>query len=182
MEQIFWNFLKPFTIAFPNIFQRHNFSCNASWSNLDQNSLNKWLMGTISNVMPRTQQGTTTTCQKHLNDLLELHAANFNSVITANSSFRFLPILLISELLIPGTANVYYAINTQYDLNFVLREKPEDLNVSLASSTPGAGLSTTPHHGVLGTGSLELSGTPKGLRKPSRDNSKARRKILGLAL
>jgi len=90
--------------------------------------------------------------------------------------------LFFSELLIPGTANVYYAINTQFDLNFVLREKPEDLNVSLASSTPGAGLSTTPHHGILGTGSLELAGTPKGLRKPSRDNSKARRKILGLAL
>jgi hypothetical protein len=43
--------------------------------------------------------------------------------------------LNIAELLIPATANVYYAINTQYDLNFVLREKPEDLNVSLASAT-----------------------------------------------
>ena len=84
--------------------------------------------------------------------------------------------------MIPGTANVYYAINTQYDLNFVLREKPEDLNVSLAPSTPGAGLSTTPHHGILGASSLELSATPKGLRKQSRDTSKARRKILGLAL
>lgn len=82
------------------------------------------------------------------------------------------------ELLIPPTANVYYAINTQYDLNFVLREKPEDLNVSLASSS----LSNTPHHGILGAGSLDLGGTPRGLRKPSRDNSKARRKILGLAL
>ena len=84
--------------------------------------------------------------------------------------------------MIPPTANVYYAINTQYDLNFVLREKPEDLNVSLAPSTPGSGLSTTPHHGMLGASSLELSGTPKGHRKQTRDTSKARRKILGLAL
>jgi len=86
--------------------------------------------------------------------------------------------LKITELLIPQNANVYYAINTQYDLNFVLREKPEDLNGSFVSSS----LSNTPIHGLLGSSSLDLSGTPKGLRKPNRDNSKARRKILGLAL
>ncbi len=89
-------------------------------------------------------------------------------------------IIWLSELLIPQNANVYYAINTQYDLNFVLREKPEDLNGSIIASS--SSLSNTPIHGLLGSSSLDLSGTPKGLRKPNRDNSKARRKILGLAL
>ena len=65
---------------------------------------------------------------------------------------------LLSELQIPPNANVYYAINTQHDLNFVLRprvgkdlEKEAEL---FKNSTPG--------------------------RK--RDTSKARRKLLGLAL
>merc|ERR1711953_1361904 len=35
------------------------------------------------------------------------------------------------ELMIPANANVYYAISTQHDLNFVLRERQEDANVSL---------------------------------------------------
>ena len=68
--------------------------------------------------------------------------------------------LLFPELQIPPNANVYYAINTQHDLNFVLRprgditkdrEKEAEL---FKGSTPG--------------------------RK--RDTSKARRKLLGLAL
>ena len=64
-----------------------------------------------------------------------------------------------SELQIPPKANVYYAINTQHDLNFVLKRKTStegaaDLMKGSTASTPG--------------------------RK--RDTSKARRKLLGLAL
>ena len=64
-----------------------------------------------------------------------------------------------SELQIPPKANVYYAINTQHDLNFVLKRKTSsegaaDLLKGSSTSTPG--------------------------RK--RDTSKARRKLLGLAL
>ena len=65
----------------------------------------------------------------------------------------------ISELQIPPKANVYYAINTQHDLNFVLKRK--------ASSQEG-----------VGDLSKGLASTPG--RK--RDTSKARRKLLGLAL
>ena len=66
---------------------------------------------------------------------------------------------LSGELLIPPNANVYYAINTQHDLNFVLRprgdiSKERDKEAELFKATPG--------------------------RK--RDTSKARRKLLGLAL
>ena len=67
---------------------------------------------------------------------------------------------LFPELQIPPNANVYYAINTQHDLNFVLRprgdiskEKEKEAEL-FKGSTPG--------------------------RK--RDTSKARRKLLGLAL
>ena len=68
---------------------------------------------------------------------------------------------VFSELQIPPNANVYYAINTQHDLNFVLRprgdiskdrEKEADL---FKTSTPA---------------------------RSKRDTSKARRKLLGLAL
>ena len=65
----------------------------------------------------------------------------------------------LSELQIPPKANVYYAINTQHDLNFVLKRK--------ASSQEGVG--------DLLKGSASTPG-----RK--RDTSKARRKLLGLAL
>jgi len=65
------------------------------------------------------------------------------------------------ELQIPPNANVYYAINTQHDLNFVLRPRGGDISKDrekeaelFKNSTPG--------------------------RK--RDTSKARRKLLGLAL
>merc|ERR1719273_1982406 len=71
------------------------------------------------------------------------------------------------ELMIPANANVYYAISTQHDLNFVLREKQEDANVSLHESTLDASLMSTPK---------------SGLRKGSRDASKARRKLMGLHL
>ena len=61
--------------------------------------------------------------------------------------------------MIPSNANVYYAINTQHDLNFILKEKvgKDDL-----LPEPGE--------------------TPRGTRKPSRDTSKARKKLLGLTL
>ncbi len=75
----------------------------------------------------------------------------------------------LTELLIPDKANVYYAVSTQHDLNFVLREKPEDLNASLASG--------------LDDPSSQQNSTPKsGFRKGSRDASKARRKLLGLQI
>ena len=75
------------------------------------------------------------------------------------------------ELAIPPNANVYYAVSTQYDLNFILREKKDDLDVSLQDASSGGG---------AGDGSML---TPKsGLRKGSRDASKARRKLLGLHL
>eukprot|EP00095_Tigriopus_kingsejongensis_P003509 maker-scaffold373_size192110-snap-gene-0.40 protein:Tk03509 transcript:maker-scaffold373_size192110-snap-gene-0.40-mRNA-1 annotation:"hypothetical protein DAPPUDRAFT_49847" len=74
------------------------------------------------------------------------------------------------ELFIPDKSNVYYAINTQHDLNFILREKSEDL------SAVG---------GNVGKDSLGFGGetpTPRGYRRAPRDNSKARRKLLGLVL
>ena len=71
----------------------------------------------------------------------------------------FLTISLLAELQIPPNANVYYAINTQHDLNFVLRPRAGSAQLDreaelFSKSTPG--------------------------RK--RDTSKARRKLLGLAL
>ena len=80
---------------------------------------------------------------------------NLIEIINRND---FLKIYL--ELQIPPNANVYYAINTQHDLNFVLRprgdiSKDRDKEAELfKTSTPN--------------------------RK--RDTSKARRKLLGLAL
>ena len=60
-----------------------------------------------------------------------------------------------TELQIPPKANVYYAINTQHDLNFVLKRKePKEGEAVKPGSTPG--------------------------RK--RDTSKARRKLMGLAI
>ena len=82
---------------------------------------------------------------------------------------HFLFFFLIPELVIPSNANVYYAVSTLYDLNFILREKKDDLDVSLQDASSGGG-----------DGSML---TPKsGLRKGSRDASKARRKLLGLHL
>ena len=61
--------------------------------------------------------------------------------------------------MIPPNANVYYAINTQYDLNFVLKKKKtkeeEKEEALFKNSTPS---------------------------RRARDTSKARRKLLGLAL
>merc|ERR1719471_2110274 len=70
------------------------------------------------------------------------------------------------ELLIPPNANVYYAINTQHDLNFVLRQKNEDLS-SVGGNVGEAANSAT---------------ASDSKRRPQRDTSKARRKLLGLVL
>ena len=91
-----------------------------------------------------------------------VYLIDFCSLMMRN--FFFVP-----ELVIPANANVYYAVSTQYDLNFILREKKDDLDVSLQDASSGGG-----------DGSML---TPKsGLRKGSRDASKARRKLLGLHL
>jgi ral guanine nucleotide dissociation stimulator-like 1 len=80
-------------------------------------------------------------------------------------------VLSDKELLIPSNANVYYAVNTQHDLNFALRERHEDLLTSLGGQET-----------AVDSGS-QLQFTPlSGLRKGSRDTSKARRKLLGLQL
>ena len=67
-----------------------------------------------------------------------------------------------TELQIPPNANVYYAINTQHDLNFVLRprgdiskDREKEAELFKTSATPA---------------------------RSKRDTSKARRKLLGLAL
>merc|ERR1712088_660928 len=72
--------------------------------------------------------------------------------------FTLSQLLPDKELQIPPKANVYYAINTQHDLNFVLKRKASQEGV-----------------GDLLKGSASTPG-----RK--RDTSKARRKLLGLAL
>lgn len=65
------------------------------------------------------------------------------------------------ELQIPPNANVYYAINTQHDLNFVLRPRG-DISKDREKEAE-----------------LFKSSTPA---RSKRDTSKARRKLLGLAL
>ena len=87
----------------------------------------------------------------------------------ADRSWYLTPVLFFTELAIPANANVYYAVSTQHDLNFILREKHEDFNgASLNDST------------VLDS---SVAGTPKsGIRKGSRDTSKARRKLMGIHL
>merc|ERR1711997_1005968 len=84
-------------------------------------------------------------------------------------NYNLAQVLPDKELAIPANANVYYAVSTQHDLNFVLREKHEDFNgPSLNDST------------VLDS---SVAGTPKsGSRKGSRDTSKARRKLMGIHL
>ena len=83
--------------------------------------------------------------------------------------YLFNPHIIFAELAIPANANVYYAVSTQHDLNFILREKHEDFNgPSLNDST------------ILDS---SVAGTPKsGSRKGSRDTSKARRKLMGIHL
>ena len=71
---------------------------------------------------------------------------------------------------------MYYAVSTQYDLNFVLREKKDELDVCLQEAANSGG-------GGGGDATVASMLTPKsGLRKGSRDASKARRKLLGLHL
>merc|ERR1719410_2487606 len=66
------------------------------------------------------------------------------------------------ELQIPPNANVYYAINTQHDLNFVLRPRGDITKDREKEAELFKGSSSTPGR--------------------KRDTSKARRKLLGLAL
>jgi len=73
--------------------------------------------------------------------------------------FTLSQLLPDKELQIPPKANVYYAINTQHDLNFVLKRK---------TSTEGA--------------ADLLKGSTTSTPGRKRDTSKARRKLLGLAL
>jgi len=84
-------------------------------------------------------------------------------------NYNLAQVLPDKELAIPANANVYYAVSTQHDLNFILREKHEDFNgPSLNDST------------ILDS---SAAGTPKsGSRKGSRDTSKARRKLMGIHL
>ena len=92
-----------------------------------------------------------------------------------------IPFNLFLELLIPAKANVYYAINTQHDLNFILKEKEnndkDDFLTNPFASPPGGSLFDR-----LNDTSSNYGATPKGTRKPARDTSKARRKLLGLTL
>ena len=98
-----------------------------------------------------------------------------------NSTISTFSYFFISELLIPAKANVYYAINTQHDLNFILKEKEnndkDDFLTNPFASPPGGSLFDR-----LNDTSSNYGATPKGTRKPARDTSKARRKLLGLTL
>ena len=91
------------------------------------------------------------------------------SLAASARTYLFNPHIIFAELAIPANANVYYAVSTQHDLNFILREKHEDFNgPSLNDST------------ILDS---SVAGTPKsGSRKGSRDTSKARRKLMGIHL
>lgn len=40
------------------------------------------------------------------------------------------------EIVFPNNANVYYAINTAYDLNFVLRRKKDDETPGVKKAKP----------------------------------------------
>jgi len=75
--------------------------------------------------------------------------------------FTLSQVLPDKELQIPPNANVYYAINTQHDLNFVLRPRG-DITKDREKEAE-----------------LFKSSTPA---RSKRDTSKARRKLLGLAL
>jgi len=75
--------------------------------------------------------------------------------------FTLSQVLPDKELQIPPNANVYYAINTQHDLNFVLRPRG-DISKDRAKEAE-----------------LFKASTPA---RSKRDTSKARRKLLGLAL
>ena len=101
------------------------------------------------------------TLSQLLPDNGELLPGNTRPLLTAGT-FAF-----AGELLIPPNANVYYAINTQHDLNFVLRQKNEDLSSVGGNVSEAAAASDS---------------IAKGGRRPQRDTSKARRKLLGLVL
>lgn len=75
-------------------------------------------------------------------------------------------------MVLPSNANVYYAINTSCDLNFILRPRSESA-----------------HHTPPGSGSASGRSTPTRLRmrdchkdSSNKDTLKARKKILSLGL
>jgi ral guanine nucleotide dissociation stimulator-like 1 len=83
--------------------------------------------------------------------------------------------LFNTEMVLPSNANVYYAINTSCDLNFILRPRGE----SMAHH----------HHTPPGSGSASGRSTPTRLRmrechkdSSAKDTLKARKKILSLGL
>jgi ral guanine nucleotide dissociation stimulator-like 1 len=92
----------------------------------------------------------------------------------------FIPFCLIPEnieMVLPSNANVYYAINTSCDLNFILRPRGE----SMAHHHH--------HHTPPGSGSASGRSTPTRLRmrechkdSSAKDTLKARKKILSLGL
>jgi ral guanine nucleotide dissociation stimulator-like 1 len=92
----------------------------------------------------------------------------------------FIPFSLIPEnieMVLPSNANVYYAINTSCDLNFILRPRGE----SMAHHHH--------HHTPPGSGSASGRSTPTRLRmrechkdSSAKDTLKARKKILSLGL
>ncbi len=85
--------------------------------------------------------------------------------------------LAVTELLIPEKANVYYAISTAHDLNFILREKGEDL------SAVGGNVSAEVANTSSSTLSLSAASTPGSRHhRGHRDASKGRRRLLGIAL
>lgn len=86
-----------------------------------------------------------------------------HSLEGAPEDFTLSQLLPDKELVIPPNSNVYYAINTQHDLNFVLRPRADrlDKEADLLKGATGA------------------TGATPGRK---RDTSKARRKLLGLAL
>lgn len=82
------------------------------------------------------------------------------------------------EMVLPPNANVYYAINTSCDLNFILRPKGDSTSLSSAHSSPGSA-----SIGPIVTGGGSTPGRPR-LRESSgtKDALKARKKILSLGL
>ncbi|XP_032792835.2 ral guanine nucleotide dissociation stimulator-like 1 isoform X2 [Daphnia magna] len=80
------------------------------------------------------------------------------------------------EMVLPSNANVYYAINTSCDLNFILRPRGESMGHNHHSTPPGSG-------------SASGRSTPTRLRmrechkdSSTKDTLKARKKILSLGL
>ena len=72
-------------------------------------------------------------------------------------------------MVLPSNANVYYAINTSCDLNFILRPKGESSS-RIETASPGSSSMVTP------TRPLHKDSTS------AKDSLKARKKILSLGM